>query len=137
MNDQHLTHDEHVQHVWNLTHDEHGETAIELWTDGYTVRVLDGPDDGDEDDRGRTAVDALLTRYAADGWRIASDYAVNAPYTPDAGGSGEDESEPDGKPELCPECSSPVVYEPRHCTDLREGAAWLCTGCRWGQFLTA
>jgi hypothetical protein len=47
------------------------------------------------------------------------------------------DAEPDGKPDQCPECGSPVEYAANHCTHMREGEAWLCTGCRWGQYIVA
>ncbi len=129
-------HDDHVQHTWNLTRDTDGDRiSIDLWTDGYSVRVDGGPDDGHEDDRGLQAIEQqLLPKYAAAGYRIESSYAVNDPAQLDDDGP---DTEPDGKPGKCPECGSPVEYEPNHCTDLREGQAWLCTGCRWGPWVVA
>lgn len=130
-------HDKHVQHTWNLTRDADGEElSIDLWTDGETVRVDGGPDDGDEDDRGRTAVEELLAKYTAAGYRLVRDYPVNDPHTPDADAGEEDEVPADG-PEKCPECLAPVEYDPNHTSDFREGAAWLCTGCKWGQYVVA
>lgn len=129
------TNDDHVQHTWNLTHPDGSEITIDLWTDDYSVRVHGGPDDGHDDEGGRCAIEEqLLPKYAAAGYRVASSYAVN-----DAEAHDDEESadEPDGKPEACPECGDPVEYAPKHCTELREGDAWLCTGCRWGQFLVA
>ncbi|OUD03339.1 hypothetical protein [Streptomyces swartbergensis] len=128
-------HDDHVQHTWNLTSDDGDRFTIELWTDGYSVRVHGSPDDGHDDDRGREAIEEqLLPKYAAAGYRIASSYAVNDPASLD---DEEPTGEPDGKPEACPECGDPVEYIANHCADFREGEAWLCTGCRWGQWITA
>ncbi|EFE65827.1 predicted protein [Streptomyces viridosporus ATCC 14672] len=125
--------DEHVQHTWNLARDDADEVTVELWTDGYTVRVTGG--DGEDSEGGRKAVDALLGKYRAAGYRLVRDYPVNdaEPQAADV----EDDAEPDGKPEECPECGGRVEFEPGYCTDLREGDAWLCTGCRWGEWLTA
>jgi hypothetical protein len=128
------TSDVHVQHTWNLTHDNGDTVSIDLWTDGYTVRVDGGPDDGHDDDRGQQAVEELLGKYTAAGYRIDSAYAVNDPEQLDDEGPDD---EPDGKPDACPECGDPVEYAPNHCSDFREGPAWLCTGCRWGQYLVA
>lgn len=126
--------DGHVQHTWNLAHPDGSEISIDLWTDGYSVRVDGGPDDGHDDEGGRTAIEErLLPKYAAAGYRVTSSYAVNDPEPHD----DEGDEEPDGKPEKCPECGDPVEYVANHCTDFREGEAWLCTGCRWGQWLTA
>ncbi|MEU0393849.1 hypothetical protein ABZ208_13900 [Streptomyces sp. NPDC006208] len=130
------THDDHVMHTWNLTRDtDSDEISIDLWTDGENVRVDGGPDDGHDDDRGRRAVDQLLSKYAAAGYRLVRDYAVNSPAVQDDT-DGEDET-PDGGPEKCHECLASVEYEPNHSSDYREGPAWLCTGCRWGQYVTA
>ena len=128
------TNDTHVQHTWNLTNPDADEISIDLWTDGYTVRVDGGPDDGHDDDRGQSAVDQLLAKYAAAGYQLVRDYPVNDPAPLDDEAA---DAEPDGKPEACPECGSPVEYVANHCTDMREGEAWLCTGCRWGQYLVA
>ena len=130
------THDDHVQHTWNLTHPDDGSTiTIDLWTDDYSVRVHGGPDDGHDDEGGRPAIaEQLLPKYVAAGYRVASSYAVNDPEPHD---DEAQDGEPDGKPEKCPECGDPVEYAPKHCTDLREGDAWLCMGCRWGEFLVA
>jgi hypothetical protein len=129
-------HDDHVQHTWNLARDADGDRiSIDLWTDGYSVRVDGGPDDGHEDDRGLQVIEQqLLPKYAEAGYRVESSYAVNDPAQLDDDGP---DAEPDGKPDECPECGSAVEYEPHHCTDLREGQAWLCTGCRWGQWVVA
>ncbi|MFD7465078.1 YajG family lipoprotein [Streptomyces tendae] len=123
--------DDHIQHTWNLTRPDSDGITIDLWTDGYTVRVDGG--DGEASETGRNAVEELLEKYTAAGYRIASSYAVNDPVALDE----EPEAEPDGRPEKCPECGSPVEYEASHVTDFREGEAWLCTGCRWGQYVTA
>ena len=131
--------DDHVQHTWHLTHADGGEVRIDLWTDGETVRVDGG--DGESSDGGRAAVEQLLAKYAARGYQVESSYPVNEPEQPvnepeqpvdePAGG------EPDGRPEACPECTSPVEYAANHVGDFREGEAWLCTGCKWGQWITA
>lgn len=129
-------HDEHVQHTWQLTHDNGDEITIDLWTDGYTVCVDGGPDDGDQREGGRADVDHLLTKYQANGHRLVRDYAVNDPE-PHEEPVEADDPEPDGRPEKCPDCGAPVVYDARYCADFGEGPAWLCTGCKWGQWLTA
>jgi hypothetical protein len=125
---------DHIQHTWNLTHSDLGEITIDLWTDGETVRV----DGGDHEaiDNGRRGVDQLLAKYQAAGYRIERDYPVNDPETHDAEPE-DDDPEPDGRPDKCPDCGAPVVYDPRYSDDYREGAAWLCIGCKWGQWLTA
>ena len=130
-----MSDDDHVQHTWNLTHHNGDTITIDLWTDGSTVRVHGGPDDGHDDDRGRYAIEQqLLPKYQAHGYRVESSYAVNDPAARDDESTAE---EPDGKPAACPECGDPVEYVAKHCSDFREGEAWLCTGCRWGQWLTA
>jgi hypothetical protein len=126
--------DDHVQHTWHLTHPDGDEITIDLWTDGENVRVDGGPDDGHDDDRGQTAVEQLLAKYATVGYRLVRDYPVNDPAPLD---DEAPDAEPDGKPNQCPECGSPVEYTPNHCSYFREGPAWLCTGCRWGQYLVA
>jgi hypothetical protein len=95
-------------------------------------------DGGDHEavDGGRRHVDQILAKYTAAGYRIAMDYPVNDPE-PREEPVEDDDPEPDGRPEKCPECGDPVVYDPRYSDDFREGAAWLCTGCKWGQWLTA
>lgn len=125
--------DAHIQHTWHLASNTGDEITLDLWTDNYTVTIDGGPDDGDQRDGGQPDVDRLLTSYRAAGYREARDYAVNDAATSDDEPSDD---EPDG-PEACPECGSPVEYEPQHTSDWREGAAWLCTGCRWGQYVTA
>ncbi|WP_309049060.1 hypothetical protein [Streptomyces sp.] len=128
--------DDHVQHTWALTRGT-DEITVDLWTDGYTVRVDGGPDDGLDDDRGRSFVeDELLPRYTAAGYRLQQDYQVNDPAQ-HADAVEVDDPEPDGRPSQCPECGGPVAYEPRFSDDFREGAAWLCTGCKWGRWITA
>jgi hypothetical protein len=129
-------HDNHVQHTWNLKNADGDEISIDLWTDGYSVRVDGGPDDGDEDERGQTAVDQLLAKYTAAGYTLQHDYPVNDPE-PHDDTPEDDDPEPHGRPESCPECGASVVYDPHYGDDFREGAAWLCTGCKWGQWLTA
>lgn len=124
--------DDHVQHTWNLTrHSDKDTITIDLWTDGENVRV----DGGDHEacDIGPEYVDELLTKYQALGYTLISDYDVNDPYSADAEASGD--AEPDDKPEACPECGSTVEYAQNHVADLRQGDAWLCTGCRWGQWI--
>ncbi|MFM9656796.1 hypothetical protein [Streptomyces scabiei] len=127
------TTDDHVQHTWNLTHPDDGSTiAIDLWTDGYSVRVDGGPDDGHDDEGGRQAIEEqLLPKYEAAGYRITSSYPVNDPEPHDEAPADE----PADKPEACPECGSPVEHAANHVADLRQGDAWLCTGCRWGQWI--
>jgi hypothetical protein len=131
-----MTTDDHVQHTWNLTRADDGdEITIDLWRDGYTVRVDGGPDDGHDDEGGRQAIEEqILPKYVAAGYRVTSSYPVNDPEPRDDEATA---AEPDGKPEKCPECGDPVEYVANHCADWREGPAWLCTGCRWGQWLTA
>jgi hypothetical protein len=129
-------HDEHVQHTWNLANVDGDQIAIELLTDDETVRV----DGGDGEDltvwnARRVIEEQLLPKYTAAGYQITSSYAVNDPATGD-----DDETEggePDGRPAACPECGSPVEYVANHVSDFREGEAWMCTECRWGQYLTA
>ena len=128
--------DAHIQHTWQLTHPADGEISIDLWTDGYTVRVDGGPDDGDSSEGGRQAIERLIAKYTAVGYQVTRDYPVNDPQPHDEPVE-DDEPEPHGRPEKCPDCGAPVVYEPRYSDDFREGAAWLCTGCKWGQWLTA
>jgi hypothetical protein len=124
------SYDDHVQHTWILTRDTDEQVHIELWTDGYSVRVDGG--DGEDSEGGKTAVGELIAKYEAAGYQQTRDYPVNDPES-----AVEEEAEPDGKPDACPECGSPVAFEPRYVTDVREGDAWLCTGCRWGRFVTA
>ncbi|MFE9461673.1 hypothetical protein [Streptomyces californicus] len=131
--------DAHVQHQWILTHPDtdRDDVHIELWTDDYTVRVTGG--DGEDSEEGRPAVEALLTKYQSAGYRVAHDYPVNDP-APEPENTPEPElAEPDGRPDACPECGSPVEYEPTytHPDTWGEGPAWLCTGCRWGRWITA
>lgn len=127
--------DDHIQHTWALTHSNGDEISIDLWTDGYTVSVDGGPDDGDQREGGRADVDHLLTKYLANGHRLVRDYAVNDPDQHEEPAE-DDDPEPDGRPERCPECGSAVTYDPRCGDDFREGPAWLCTGCKWGQWIT-
>lgn len=117
------TDDAHVQHTWLLANDS-GEITIDLWIDDYTVRIDGGPDDGDQRERGRADVDDLLAKYQAAGYRLVRDYPVNDP-------------EPDCRPDKCPQCGDPVTYEPCYGNDYGEGPAWLCTGCKWGEWITA
>ena len=130
--------DDHVQETWILTRCDGEDVTIELWTDDETVRVHGGPDDGDDSDRGRQEIErALLPKYEAAGYRIRSAYKVNDPVTHDD--EPEDEGDPHGRPEHCPQCEGPVEYDPHfsHPDVSREGPAWLCTECKWGQFCTA
>lgn len=130
-----MTNDDHIQHTWLLTRDSDGdEVTIELWTDDETVRVEGG--DHEACDGGRQYVDRLLAKYQEAGYRITRDYPVNDPERHDDL-LEDDAPEPHGRPEKCPECGGSVVYDPRYSDDFREGAAWLCTGCKWGQWLTA
>lgn len=127
--------DSHVQHTWNLTRGPGDEITIDLWTDGETVRVHGGPDDGHDNDRGRYGIEQqLLPKYAAHGYQVDSSYPVNDPEPHD---DEAPSAEPADKPEACPECGSPVEYAPNHVADHQQGDAWLCTGCRWGQWIPA
>jgi hypothetical protein len=128
-------HDSHVQHTWNLTHTNGDRITIDLWTDNETVRVDGG--DHEAADVGRPYVDQLLTKYQAAGYRIERDYPVNDPEDTSADVLEDDDPEPHGRPENCPDCGASVTYDPRYSDDYREGPAWLCTGCKWGQWLTA
>lgn len=127
-------HDDHIQHTWQLAHDNGDEITIDLWTDDETVRV-DG-DDHESADGGKRHVDQLLAKYTAAGYRVTRDYPVNDPE-PHEEPVEDDDPEPHGRPEKCPDCLAPVTYEPCYSDDFREGPAWLCTGCKWGQWLTA
>ena len=130
-----MSDDAHVQHTWNLTNDAGDRITIDLWTDGYSVRVHGGPDDGHDDEGGRQVIEQqLLPKYRVAGYRVESSYVVSDPESHD---DEEPDEEPDGKPEACPECGSPVEYVPNHADGFREGPAWLCTGCRWGEWVTA
>lgn len=131
------TDDSHVQHTWNLTHDNGDQITVNLWTDNETVEVVGGDGEHYTADQARRRIGQdVLPKYRAAGYRVDSSYPVNVPAAPDADDAAED-AEPDGKPGACPECGSPVEFEPRYVTDVREGDAWLCTGCRWGVFVTA
>ncbi|MEU5580979.1 hypothetical protein ABZ791_30345 [Streptomyces huasconensis] len=126
-----MNHDDHIQHTWNLTHPNLGDLSIDLWTDDDTVSVDGG--DGEQCDGGRRFADQLLGKYQALGYLLTSDYPVNDPHDPAA--DEPDESEPADKPEGCPECgSTDIDFAPNHVADLRQGDAWLCTGCNWGQW---
>ena len=120
--------DAHVQHQWILTHpdDTRDDIHIELWTDGYSVRVTGGDDEDSE--QGRPAVDTLLAKYQAVGYQVAHDYPVNDPEPESA--------EPADRPEQCPECGSEIEYQSEHAEHGRSGPAWLCLGCRWGEWIT-
>ncbi len=126
-------HDAHVQHTWQLTHPQHGEISIDLWTDGYSVRVDGGPDDGHDSEGGRPDVDQLIAKYQAAGYRLVRDYAVND--AEDTTADEPEDDEPADKPDGCPECGSPVEHASNHVADHRQGDAWLCTGCRWGEWI--
>ena len=124
---------DHIQHQWTLTRPDGDEITIDLWIDDETVRVHGG--DHDEADSGRTAVEQLLAKYQSRGYQVTGSNEINDRYDP-----ASDEpatAEPDGRPDACPECGSPVEYEPNHTADFREGEAWLCTGCKWGEWITA
>lgn len=124
--------DSHVQHTWHLARGGE-EVTIDLWTDNDTVRVDGGDDEATEG--GRPAVERLLAKYTAAGYRLQRDYAVNDAETHD---EPVDDDVPDHKPEQCPECTSTTFdYAYNHVVDFRQGDAWLCTGCKWGQWVTA
>jgi hypothetical protein len=127
------TNDAHVQHTWQLANDTGDEISIDLWTDDYSVRVDGGPDDGLDSEQGRPAIEQLLVKYTAAGYRLVRDYPVNEPHDSDA--EAPDDGEPADKPEACPECGSPVEWAQNHVADHRQGDAWLCTGCRWGEWI--
>jgi hypothetical protein len=131
------TNDEHIHHTWSLTRQADGDDiSIDLWTDGYSVRVDGGPDDGYQDDRGRQAVDQLLAKYRAAGYQLVRDYPVNDLAVP--GDDSEELVGADQRPEKCPECGTEdLEHVLNHVADFREGPAWLCTGCRWGQWIVA
>ena len=47
----------------------------------------------------------------------------------------QEQPEPDDGPvDGCPECGQPCEYVPCHDDGTRMGPAWLCTGCKWGQW---
>ena len=121
---------DHVQHTWNLTRGS-DEIAVDLWTDDDTVHVTGGR--GEQCDGGRTAAERLVAQYVAAGYRVASSYPVNEPEQ--HAEAAADEREPAGKPEACPECEQPVEFARNHTDGFREGDAWLCTGCRWGEWI--
>jgi hypothetical protein len=127
------TSDDHIQHTWQLA-DTGDELTIDLWTDNDTVRVDGG--DHEHAEGGRPMVDRLLAKYAAAGYRLVRDYPVNDPEV-HAEPVEDDDPEPDGRPEKCPDCGAPVAYDPNYGSDVGEGPAWLCTGCKWGQWITA
>ena len=126
--------DNHVQHVWHLTNQANDEITIELWTDDYSVRVLGGPDDGDDSEGGRAVIERqLLPKYTTAGYQLTRDYGVNAPTVTD--GSADDEPD-DDRPEACPMCgTTDIDYDPNYGDENGQGPAWLCTGCKWGQFV--
>lgn len=116
-------HDDHIQHVWTLEHPVADPITIELWTDGYSVRVEGGDEQSTEG--GRKDVDRFIEKYALRGYWVASDYAVNDPHEPEL---------PDDRPDECAECGLPCEYVPDHYDGYRTGPAWMCTGCKWGQW---
>jgi len=120
-------HDDHIQHTWNLAHPVADPITIELWTDGYSVRVEGGDEQSTEG--GRKDVDRFIEKYALRGYWVTSGYAVNDPHEP------EPEPElPDDQPDECAECGQPTEYVPDHYDGYRTGPAWMCTGCKWGQW---
>lgn len=123
--------DAHIQHTWHLTRPDGNSIDIDLWTDGYTVRV-DGGDD-EECDRGQRDVDQLIAKYAAAGYEQDRDYAVNDPETLIA--EEPEPDEPADRPEECPECGSEIEFQAEHAAHGRSGPAWLCLGCRWGEWI--
>ncbi|MFD9764749.1 hypothetical protein ACFWXI_14600 [[Kitasatospora] papulosa] len=125
--------DDHIEHQWILTHpdSDHDDIYIDLWTDGYTVRVEGG--DGDDGDRGQRDVDELIAKYTAAGYQRARDYAVNDPEPSDA--PEVEAAEPADRPDECPECGSAIEYQAEHAAHGRSGPAWLCLGCRWGEWI--
>lgn len=131
-----MTDHDHVQHTWQLAHPDNDEITIDLWTDGDTIRVDGG--DGEATEGGHQMVDRLLAKYRAAGYSPVRDYPVNAAET-HSQPVEDDDPEPDGRPDGCPECGASVEYEPNysHPDVPGEGPAWLCTGCKWGQWLTA
>lgn len=42
------------------------------------------------------------------------------------------------RPDVCPECGgTKFEFAANHCDGTREGHAWMCMGCKWGQWITA
>ena len=123
--------DDHIQHQWTLTHPDHGDLFIDLWTDGYTVHVDGG--DYEECDLGQRDVDLLLAKYTAAGYQAVRDYTVNDPQPANAPEPEPDE--PADRPEECPECGGEIEYQAEHAAHGRSGPAWLCLGCRWGEWI--
>ena len=124
----HLDDDSHVQHTWTLTRSADGdEICIDLWTDGETIQVHGG--DGESYTPGPDAREQIeqqiLPKYAALGYRVDSDYAVNDAHEPEL---------PDDQPDECAECGRDTEYVPDHYDGYRTGPAWMCTGCNWGQW---
>lgn len=40
------------------------------------------------------------------------------------------------QPEQCPECETTTFdYDPNHDDGISMGPAWLCTGCKWGEWI--
>ena len=116
-------HDDHIQHTWILTHPTGDEVTIDLWTDGESVRIEGGQ--GESADGGRKDVDRLIEKYCLRGYWITTDYAVNDPHEPEL---------PDDRPDECAECGRDTEYVPDHYDGYRTGPAWMCTGCKWGQW---
>ncbi|MGW6557946.1 hypothetical protein [Streptomyces hydrogenans] len=122
-------HTDHIQHTWHLTHPTHGPLTITLWVDDETVQVEGG--DGESystgDGEGRPEIETyLLPKYQQqEGYTLVRDYAVNPPNNTPL---------PDDRPDGCPQCGQPTEYVPHHHDGTREGPAWMCTGCRWGQW---
>lgn len=126
--------DDHIQHTWHLSTPAGDEMTIDLWTDGYSVRVHGGPDDGHDDEDGMPVIEQeLLPKYRAAGRRVDRDYAVNDPAVIEESAV---EPEPDGRPDACPECGSPVEHDPTYThPDTWGTGAWLCTECKWGEWV--
>lgn len=121
-------HDDHIQHTWILTHPTGDEVTIDLWTDDETVHVDGG--DGESyttsSNAGRGEIEqSLLPKYRGRGYLLVRDYAVNDPHEPVL---------PDDQPDECRQCGSDTEYVPDHYDGTKEGPAWLCTGCNWGQW---
>ncbi|MFF4246250.1 hypothetical protein ACFYY2_17530 [Streptomyces sp. NPDC001822] len=124
----------HIQRTWHLTHPDGSTVDIDLWTDGYTVRVEGG--DGEDGDRGQRDVDELIAKYLAAGYQRARDYTVNDPEPEPEDTPEPDADEPADRPECCPECGSAIEYQAEHADHGRSGPAWLCLGCRWGEWIS-
>jgi hypothetical protein len=117
----HTDDDSHIQHTWNLTHPVADPIRIDLWTDGYSVRVEGG--NGESTEGGRVSVNRLLEKYCLRGYWVTSDYAVNDP---------EPEPVPDYRPDECPGCgSTEFEFEHNKNFDHTQMDVWQCTDCRW------